>query len=52
MISSKILAWVTFLYFASFTGYLIGIVRGRDGWGKAASWTSPTKCPGRERPSA
>ena len=39
MISSKILAWVTFLYFASFTGYLIGIVRGRDGWGKAASWT-------------
>lgn len=38
MISSKILAWVTFLYFASFTGYLIGIVRGRDGWGKVASW--------------
>ncbi len=39
MISSKILAWVTFLYFASFTGYLIGMVRGRDRWGKVASWT-------------
>jgi cytochrome c-type biogenesis protein CcsB len=37
MISSKILAWVTFLYFASFTGYLIGMVRGRDLWGKIAS---------------
>jgi cytochrome c-type biogenesis protein CcsB len=37
MISSKILAWVTFLYFASFTGYLVGMVRGRDLWGKIAS---------------
>jgi len=40
MISSKILAWVTFIYFASFTGYLIGMVRGRDGWGKLASRTA------------
>ncbi len=37
MMSSKILAWVTFLYFASFTGYLIGMIRGRDLWGKIAS---------------
>lgn len=38
MISAKILAWVTFIYFASFTGYLVGMVRGSDWWGKLASW--------------
>ncbi|MGV8079308.1 MAG: c-type cytochrome biogenesis protein CcsB [Syntrophales bacterium] len=38
MISAKILAWVTFIYFASFTGYLVGMVRGSDRWGKTASW--------------
>ncbi|NPU85165.1 MAG: c-type cytochrome biogenesis protein CcsB [Syntrophaceae bacterium] len=38
MISAKILSWVTFVYFASFTGYLIGLIRGRDRWARLASW--------------
>ncbi|PKN35801.1 MAG: c-type cytochrome biogenesis protein CcsB [Deltaproteobacteria bacterium HGW-Deltaproteobacteria-19] len=40
MISAKILSWVTFVYFASFTGYLIGLIRGRDRWARLASWTA------------
>ena len=40
MINTTILSWVTFIYFAAFVFYLFWMIRGREFWGKLATWTS------------
>ncbi len=38
MINTTMLSWVTFIYFAAFVFYLFRMIRGREFWGKLATW--------------
>lgn len=40
MINTTILSWVTFIYFAAFVFYLFLMIRGRELWGKLATWVA------------